>query len=110
MNAISLSIAQRLANAIDIIKLSGVEYLEFGLFGSVARGDYNGCSDMDIAIVTEHPMVSESFTNLRLELENIGCDVANITEEHLNNPITAFHKNVNREYRRVCYDTTGIDK
>ena len=103
MNAISLSIAQRLAKAIDIIKLSDVEYIEFGLFGSVARGTYNGCSDVDIVIITKHPIISESFTNLRLELESIGCDVVNITEEHLNNPITAFHKNINRDYRRVCY-------
>lgn len=101
MDSVSLSIAEKLADAIRLIQQSGIDYMEFGLFGSVARGDYNGSSDVDIVVVTEQPIKAKTFYLLKGDLEAIGCDIANITAEHLKNPVTAFHKNVSKDYRRI---------
>lgn len=103
MSPISERIVKILAEAIKIIDKSNLQFIEYGIFGSVARGDYTGVSDVDIVIITDKPLSSKEFCDIKHLLEQVDCDVANITREHFVRPISAFHKNVVKDYRRIKY-------
>lgn len=101
MDAISSFIVEKLIGIIEVIDSCNLDYIEYGLFGSVARSEYNGCSDVDIVFIVNKLIPSKEFASLAGDLESLHCDVAQILLENFNNPKNAFHRNIAKDYRRI---------
>lgn len=82
---------------------SGITYIEFGIFGSFARGDIKCGSDVDFVLIVDDLSMRKSISALRSDLEDIGCDLAVILKNNFDNPQTLFAEKVKRDYRRVHY-------
>ena len=51
LNRVEESLVLRMIAADRLIVNSGIKYIEYGYFGSVARGTYDSMSDLDIVII-----------------------------------------------------------
>ena len=103
-SAIEKMFISKISSAMDIIDNYKLHYIEYGLFGSVARGDYNASSDLDIVMIFKKLPKRAVISKLRLELEEIDCDLAILLVDNFNEPKNAFHKDVKKDYRRIkCY-------
>lgn len=94
---------ERFKHGISLIKKSDISFIECGCFGSFARNDFNCLSDIDFIVIVKdiNSIDKGSFSSLKNELKSIDCDLAVLTEEHFNNPNTAFAFQVRKDYRRV---------
>ena len=101
MDAISSYIVEKLTDAIQIIDSCNLDYIEYGLFGSVARSEYNGRSDIDIVFIVNELITSKEFAALAGDLESLHCDIAQILLENFNNPKNTFHRNIAKDYKRI---------
>lgn len=102
-NKIETSIINRIVDAVSIIRKSNIKCIEYGIFGSVARNDYNALSDLDIVMICYELPDKTLIANLRDELDDINCDLAVVLKDNFDEPKTAFHKAVKRDYRRIEY-------
>lgn len=100
-SAIEKLFISKISNAMNIIDSYNLSYTEYGLFGSVARGDYNASSDLDIVMIFKNLPERAIISKLRLELEEIDCDLAILLVDNFNKPKNAFHKDVRKDYRRI---------
>lgn len=101
-DAVKNHFSDRLEQAIDLIKQSGIQYIEFGIFGSYARQEYKATSDIDICIiVNDHPDNTVSGL-LRTDAEEIKVDIVYVTPSTFKNSDSLFIKNLRRDYRRIC--------
>lgn len=90
--------------ALALIKHSGIEFLECGIFGSYSRGDYNSTSDIDICmIVSEHPDRMLSGT-LREKLEILKVELIYVRPDYFSNSQEPFAVNLRRDYKRRILD------
>lgn len=92
---------KRCEKCLEIIKSYGFKYEEVGVFGSYARGDYKGQSDIDFCmIISEHPD-REMSGNMRQDLEDMGAELIYVTRETLETSKRPIYKNIRRDYRRL---------
>lgn len=88
---------------IERILAQEFDFVEIGVFGSYARGEYTALSDIDICVIVKE-MPSRYITGwLRDDAEELGADICFITEEQFENSETVFMSNLRRDYRRI-YD------
>ena len=92
---------ERLEKALSIIYSYDFEYLRIGLFGSFARKDYNGNSDIDIAIVVNEKPDRKISGSLRDDCEAIGVDVVFVTPEYLETDNSRFAIKLRRDWREL---------
>lgn len=103
-------IIKDMSAAIKLIKQSGIKYIEFGLFGSVARGEYNTLSDIDIVILVNEIPDKYAIAKLRAALDDNHCDLAFMLIKNFENPSTLFHKEVKRDYRRIYLNEQNVSR
>lgn len=97
------NLMNRFKQGSTIILESKVDYVEFGIFGSFARGDIKCGSDVDFVLIVDDLSMRKSISALRSDLEDIGCDLAVLLKNNFDNPQTLFAEKVKRDYRRVHY-------
>lgn len=88
-------------NGTSIIKNSGIEYVEFGVFGSFARNDYTCRSDVDFLIIVDKIPNKSDIASLKCDLDSVGCDLAFLLKSTFDCPNSIFSKSAKRDYRRV---------
>ncbi len=86
---------------IEMIKASGIQFDEVGVFGSYARGDFTGSSDIDFCIITDNRPSRAVSGRLREEIELLGAEVIFVSKEYFLGDASAFANNLRRDYRRV---------
>lgn len=91
----------KIKRAMSIINSRDIVYVEYGVFGSVARGDYTAVSDVDIVMLVESMPSRYDLAELRCDLEEIGCDFVILYKRNFDVPETVFQKEVKRDYRRL---------
>lgn len=90
---------KRCLKCLDIIKSYNLPFYEIGVFGSYARGDYKGGSDIDFyMIVDEHPDRSISG-EMRQDLEDAGADLVYIYKDKHSDSL--FYRNWERDKVRL---------
>ena len=94
-------VLEKVKRAMSIINSRNIVYVEYGVFGSVARGDYTAVSDVDIVMIVEQMPLRYTLAELRCDLEEIGCDFAILYKRNFDAPKTVFQKEVKRDYRRL---------
>ncbi len=100
-NYLEEAFANRLQRALEIIKNYDIKYETIGLFGSYARGEYNGRSDIDIALVVNNKPDRVISGCLREECESIGVDIVFITPDYLKNDNSRFAIKLRRDWREL---------
>lgn len=94
----------RYKEGISIIVNSGLNFVEFGVFGSYARDDFGPDSDVDFCIIfksdSDVPSRNECAL-LRSKLDDVGCDCIGTTLDRFEKDNTAFYKELRRDYRKV---------
>lgn len=91
----------RFNKVIALIKDYNIDYEEVGIFGSYARGDYNGFSDIDFCIVTSNRPDRRTSGSLREDADILRADIIYVTKEYFNNNSSKFAINLKKDYRRV---------
>lgn len=92
---------ERLKKALALIKAYGINYERIGLFGSYARGDCNGSSDIDLALVVIEKPDRAISGSLREDCELLGVDIVFVTPQFLKNGATRFAKKLRRDWREL---------
>lgn len=92
-----------LKDVINLVENSNIKFVEYGVFGSAARGDYKPTSDLDIVLIVENLDEKELIANLKWQLDDYNCDLVMMLKENFDNPKTLFHHNVVKDYRRISY-------
>jgi len=90
----------RMRNAIELIKEYGIDFLELGIFGSFARKDYKGTSDIDICIIVEEKPSRDVSGALREDCELMGVDIVFVTREYFDTSQDRFAKKLRKDYQR----------
>ena len=91
---------RREKEALELIRDSGINFVELGIFGSYARNEYTATSDIDmLAIVKTHPDRRISG-ELREILDNIKVDLVYVTPEYFANSTDNFACKVREDYIR----------
>ena len=85
----------------NVIDAYDINFIEYGVFGSVARGDYKTTSDVDIVMLVDIMPERQVVSNLRCDLEEIGCDFAILYKHNYEQPKTTFQREIKRDYRRL---------
>lgn len=82
-----------------------IEFLEIGIFGSYARGDYKAISDIDFLVImeTDDSIPRNVVCELYDKAEEWKVDIRFVTKEYFNHDVSAFAKALRRDYRRLCY-------
>lgn len=90
-----------LMKAFDIIRESEIEYEKFGVFGSFARNEITRNSDIDFVLIVKELPKRMDIAILRDKFDDIGCDIAFILSSSFSNPVTAFEKNVVKDFKEI---------
>lgn len=90
-----------LTKAFNIIKETEIEYEKFGIFGSFARNEITPNSDIDFVLVVRELPSRMEIAMLRDKFDDIDCDIAFLLSSSFNNPVTAFAKNVVRDFKEI---------
>lgn len=99
--ALKQHFADRLERAVRLIDSYGITYEEMGIFGSYARGDYTGQSDIDIClIVKEHPSAGYPCS-MRCDAEEMGVDVVYVRRGYFTDSNEWFAQNLRKDYKRI---------
>lgn len=101
LNAVEGKIVNNMILSNKLIRESGIKFIEYGYFGSVARGTYNATSDLDIAMIVSELPSRKEMADLRCNLEAVGCDLVILLDSSFSNPDSVFKNNVVRDYVRV---------
>lgn len=98
--AVAEHFANRVTQMMNIIKSSDLSFIQGGIFGSYARGDYRSTSDIDFCIITDE-------TNryllgfLRDEAEGLGIDLIFVTPDYYATDTSNFAKHLRKDFRRL---------
>ena len=92
----------RLQKAISLINESGIDYEKLGIFGSYARGEATGSSDIDICLVVKDKPSRRLSGPLREDCELIGVDVIFVTEYYLKKDTSRFARKLREDWRCLC--------
>lgn len=101
LNAVENKVVNSMIMADKLIRESSIKFIEYGYFGSVARGTYNATSDLDIAMIVSELPSRKEMADLRCNLEAIDCDLVILLNSSFSNPDTVFKSNVVRDYVKV---------
>lgn len=105
---VELAMAERLKKGLALIKSSGIEWLEIGIFGSFAREDYKATSDIDFCVKVEEIPNYKVSGRLREELELLGADLVWVTPKSFKESDSLFMRNLRRDYRAVLVKEVGV--
>ena len=100
--AVIKNFKEREEKVLALIKESGILYQMVGVFGSYARGEFKGGSDIDFCIVTNERPARSVSGSLREEADLLGADVIFVTEEYFQEDDTEFARNLRRDF--ICLD------
>lgn len=100
----------RLVEAMDLIRNYEIDYLELGVFGSYARKEFSGTSDIDICIVVEEKPPRNVSGALREECELIGVDIVFVTKEYFDTSQDRFARKLRKDYQRYEEEKSNGDK
>lgn len=92
----------RLNKAITIIKSYDIMYNKLGVFGSYARGDYCGSSDIDICLIVSEKPNRKISGSLREDCELLGVDVIFVTQGYFDNDDSRFARKLRADWK--CLD------
>ncbi len=101
MTEVEHHLVDKAIQGVKIIEEADFRYVEYGLFGSVARGDFDGTSDVDFVMIVDEIPDSTKIAITRSKLEEIKCDFAVLLKSHFDMPNSVFEKAVKRDYRRL---------
>lgn len=90
---------QRESQALQLIKDSGLKFLEVGVFGSYARCEYTGRSDIDVIMILEDIMRNDTTISLRSALDDIKVQLVYETIDVFEDK-GFFARQVQRDYIR----------
>lgn len=91
----------RFNKVLALIRDYNIDYEEVGVFGSYARGDYKGLSDIDFCIITDKRPDRRTSGSLREDADILKADIVYITREYFASDSSRFAKNLRKDYRRV---------
>ena len=100
--AVIKNFKEREEKVLMLIKESGIVYQAAGIFGSYARGEFKGGSDIDFCIVTNERPAREVSGSLREDADILGADIIFVTEEYFKEDTSEFAKNLRRDF--ICLD------
>lgn len=106
--ALEKKFKERETKVIELIHSYGIQYKALGIFGSYARGDYTGASDIDFFLVCDKPSTLVSG-NLREEADMLKADIVFITEETLRNGESLLAQNIRKDMKLLEGKITGIE-
>lgn len=86
----------------DYIKEHVDDVIEVGIFGSLAREDFNACSDSDVYLVTKERIERHIRGDIRCFAEENNCDVVFFTIDNFNSKYSLLASNINKE-RKILY-------
>lgn len=92
---------ERLNAGLEIIKNSSIQFEQVGIFGSYARGDHKGSSDIDLCFVTKNTPNQKEKAILKADLDDLNIDCTFVSEESFSNEQSKFFVNLRKDYRRV---------
>lgn len=100
-DTIKSNFEERLRKAECIIKDSGISFCSIGIFGSYARGDYKGHSDIDLCVICDELPDRWTAALLRSSLDTLGVDCTIMTRSRFKEEDTKFMRNLRRDYKEV---------
>lgn len=92
---------EREAKVLELLRTSGISYLEIGVYGSYARGDYKGTSDIDVCVIVEEHPDRHISGEIRSDAEELGADIIYVTSKYFQTDTSLFAANLRRDYRRI---------
>ncbi|MFI3212636.1 MAG: nucleotidyltransferase domain-containing protein [Eubacteriales bacterium] len=92
---------QRLSHTIRLIQSYQVEYLEIGIFGSYARGEYKSTSDIDVCVVVKEKPSRYVSGELREEADIMRVDIVFVTPDYLQSGEEPFAIQLRQDYQRI---------
>ena len=99
--AVKENFKEREQKVLTLIKECGIAYKKVGVFGSYARGEFKGGSDIDFCIVTDERPARMVSGSLREDADLLGADVIFVTEEYFEEDTSEFAKNLRRDFIRL---------
>ena len=99
--AVMENFKEREQRVLALIQESGISYQMVGVFGSYARGEYKGGSDIDFCIVTDERPPRQISGSLREDADLLGADVIFVTEEYFKEDTSEFARNLRRDFIRL---------
>lgn len=98
MASVTAKVAQifkeRELTVLKLIQDSGIQFDEVGVFGSYARGEYKGSSDIDFCIITDRRPCRAVSGALREEAELLGADLIFMTPDSFREGDSQITKNM----------------
>lgn len=91
---------QRENEVLTLIESYNLNYVEVGIFGSYARGEFKTTSDIDFCIIIDEKPTRQISGSLREEAELLGADIIFVTSDYFNNDTSNFAQQLRRDYRR----------
>lgn len=91
----------RFTQVLWLITNYNISYEEIGIFGSYARGDYKGLSDIDFCIITANKPDRVTSGSLREDADMLKADIIYVTREYFDKDVSKFAINLRRDYRRI---------
>lgn len=96
MNILENHFKKRKEKVLNLIHSYNLQYSAIGLFGSYARNEYKGTSDIDFFIVGDKPDAYVSG-NLREDADMLGADIVFISEDTLKNGNSLLAREIRRD-------------
>lgn len=90
-----------LAQMMQTIDNSSLQYRCIGIFGSFARGDYTVKSDVDLCIVVDEIPDRYLKGYLYDEAEDLGVDLCFVTTKRFETDDSRFLTNVRKDFKEI---------
>lgn len=87
---------EREQTVLQLILRTGLDYEAIGLFGSWARKESKGTSDIDFFIIGERPERAVTGS-LRSDAAELGADIVFVSKEYFLNDKSLFARNLRRD-------------
>lgn len=92
---------QREQAVLCLIKDSGIEFDEVGIFGSYARNEFKATSDIDFCIITRVKPDRAISGELREDAAALKSDIVYVTPQYFSSDTSKFAINLRKDYRRL---------
>ncbi|MCM1236729.1 MAG: nucleotidyltransferase domain-containing protein [Ruminococcus flavefaciens] len=81
---------------LQMIMDAGFPFEAIGIFGSWARGESKGTSDIDFFVIGERPS-RDVTSGLRADADDMGADIVFVTSEYFANDASLFARDLRRD-------------